>query len=720
MTAASPAHINLDANPDVHKKGQSRKGSLFTLFNLASNERINETTDVDIQLFDGTKMRAFIDYKITGKILVNHIATELGDASKAKYLGLIIERPAKGFDIIMVRIKFYPADPVSEMSSDCFANLLYYQLRHDLAVGRLLGKERDRCLLVAYSVQYEGGLGGVPRDKLLQYDIVRSKISPHSLDNSMQNQIKEYLQENYDISLHDALAAFLRVATRMDTYGIEPFDAKDQRGNGIAVGFNFKGLSVFKSSQQVNFFRCILSFGAIRLVFFPLIYSSAHLICVITLITAQKILKVSVANCEVLIGHGYLDALLIERRLEHCFAYIARVNATGTQRFVKYFFAELTWSLLSHFRESMLNYECEKKTVVITIKTRDLKKKIGFKCDSRANAMQLYRRLREASRFYRSTDSEASDSSLSSGQTCQVKRIASFSRPQRFFTLSPPRVSEKMVQLRVPSAEAVTPTNQPRFPVNCPPDIPAIFLHPPNPDEGPKTPTLGLTNLTTEPTEVAMVGLTKEVDPVASECVAKEEDVKSHSGTSEFQNVKNNEKKGGEYRDPTRMEEEEGDGRDVGKGEKIEEIAGKENEGKIENQYEKNAIKVEAKAEEGEEEEEEEETDLSPTGVNYTPNSISQESLLNVASPFGDAAKMSFFTNLDSNRLGLGVLDLKLSNSMSSITIPPTGCASTASHLSIFHWPIPSDVCCVAVTCAFTLSTEAPILQCRKKQTFIV
>lgn len=42
----------------------------------------------------------------------------------------------------------------------------------------------------------EGGLGDVPRDKLLHYDIVRSKISPHSLDNSMQNQIKEYLQEN--------------------------------------------------------------------------------------------------------------------------------------------------------------------------------------------------------------------------------------------------------------------------------------------------------------------------------------------------------------------------------------------------------------------------------------------------------------------------------------------------------------------------------------------
>ncbi|KAH9283001.1 Band 4.1-like protein 2 [Echinococcus granulosus] len=630
MTAASPTEINLDTSPDVHKKGQFRKGSLFTLFNLASNERINETTDVDIQLFDGTKMRAFIDHKITGKILVNHIATELGDATKAKYLGLIIEQPgefpewmdlnnsvakekaAKGFDIIMVRIKFYPSDPVSEMSSDFFANLLYYQLRHDLAVGRLLGKERDRCLLVAYSVQYEGGLGDIPRDKLLQYDIVRSKVSSHRLDNSMQNQIKEYLQENYDISPHDALTAFLRVATRMDTYGIEPFDAKDQRGNGIAVGFNFKGLSVFKSSQQVNFFR---------------------------------------------------------------------------------------W-------ESMLSYECEKKTVVITIKTRDVKKKIGFKCDSRANAMQLYRRLREASRFYRSgnmdyrsdsekshkigspnfsksTDSEASDFSVNSSQTCQIKRISSFSRPQRFFTLSPPRASRKMIQLQVSSTEAVTPTNKPNFPLNCSPDVPTILLHPPDPDEGPNTPTFDPDVSITKPVGGAVTSLPKAVQPVISKCTAEEETVNLHEEEPEFLNENNDEKEEGRKRDPTKVGQEGGGDRDIDKGEEMEEGNDKKNEDRIGDQCKENAINVKGKAEE----EEEEGNELLPAEVSYTPNSNSQESLLNVASPFGDAAKMSFFTNLESKRLGLGILDLKLSNSMTSITIPPTGSVSSASQSPLHFFP---------------------------------
>ncbi|EUB55537.1 Cytoskeletal protein [Echinococcus granulosus] len=388
-----------------------------------------------------------------------------------------------------------------------------------------------------------------------------------------------------DISPHDALTAFLRVATRMDTYGIEPFDAKDQRGNGIAVGFNFKGLSVFKSSQQVNFFR---------------------------------------------------------------------------------------W-------ESMLSYECEKKTVVITIKTRDVKKKIGFKCDSRANAMQLYRRLREASRFYRSTDSEASDFSVNSSQTCQIKRISSFSRPQRFFTLSPPRASRKMIQLQVSSTEAVTPTNKPNFPLNCSPDVPTILLHPPDPDEGPNTPTFDPDVSITKPVGGAVTSLPKAVQPVISKCTAEEETVNLHEEEPEFLNENNDEKEEGRKRDPTKVGQEGGGDRDIDKGEEMEEGNDKKNEDRIGDQCKENAINVKGKAEE----EEEEGNELLPAEVSYTPNSNSQESLLNVASPFGDAAKMSFFTNLESKRLGLGILDLKLSNSMTSITIPPTGSVSSASQYPI-------------------------------------
>ena len=60
MTTASTTQLNVD-NP---KKGQYRKGSLLNLFNFSSSESITEATDVDIQLFDGTKMRALIDVSL--------------------------------------------------------------------------------------------------------------------------------------------------------------------------------------------------------------------------------------------------------------------------------------------------------------------------------------------------------------------------------------------------------------------------------------------------------------------------------------------------------------------------------------------------------------------------------------------------------------------------------------------------------------------------------
>lgn len=61
MTAASPPNLSLNVANNDHKRGSIRRGSIFNLFNIASNERLIETTDVDIQLFDGTKMCALID-----------------------------------------------------------------------------------------------------------------------------------------------------------------------------------------------------------------------------------------------------------------------------------------------------------------------------------------------------------------------------------------------------------------------------------------------------------------------------------------------------------------------------------------------------------------------------------------------------------------------------------------------------------------------------------
>ncbi|VDL59475.1 unnamed protein product [Hymenolepis diminuta] len=582
MTAASPRQLSVDLSADDHKRGSIRKGSIFNLFNLSSNERLNETTDVDIQLFDGTRMCALIDHRVNGKTLLNHIASELGDVSKAKYLGLIIEPPgelpewmdlycsiakeksAKGFNVMMVRIKFYPADPVLEMKPDCFTNLLYFQLRHDLAVGRLLGKERDRCLMVAYSIKYEGGLKGISKDKLLDSVVVHSKIFPTNLDNSMQSRIKEYLEEKYEISEEEALNSFLKVATRMDTYGIEPFDAK-------------------------------------------------------------------------------------------------------------------------------------------------VKKKIGFKCDSRANAMQLYRRLREASKFFspenvenkcdmdkppkfaspsyaKSTESVNSESSNpSSNQTCQITRIHSFVPPPCYFSLSLSRDSGKSSLTLSPlpfdgRPNALTPTNQPPQALFNPPEAPLIFLHPPEVDDGSKTPT---------PSHHS-----DSAADLTDTTVAQDSVTPTNMNPFEGERHETSEKPTRQYETPIREEGEEG-----GEKPKSNVMVGsnKEHENQLkEEEVEKKRYSIPEKGESSSTEkgiekenpvvivivekpkddsddskDEDEEDNESPSKLRSSLDSSSQESLAKYNSPFGDFARTNIFKEKNPKRLG--VVDFEMSASTTSITVPTTG-----------------------------------------------
>ncbi|BHF65812.1 hypothetical protein SprV_0200882500 [Sparganum proliferum] len=251
---------------------QGRKGSIFSLISRSSTPPPERKLEVSIQLLDGRKMLVESDEKLTGHYLLRRIAFELGDAEKAKYLGLLAERSgevpiwidlsnpiSKEIDdscqrTLLLRIKFYPADPIKEMVPDTFARLLFYQLRHDLAVGRLLGKTEDQCALLAYAIKAEEDLDDVTATQIENGRLRKTRPMVPNFDKSMENEIKAVLIENINMTREAALNAFLKLATRMDTYGVEPFLGKDQHGNGICIGFNHRGLSFFKSSQRVNFF----------------------------------------------------------------------------------------------------------------------------------------------------------------------------------------------------------------------------------------------------------------------------------------------------------------------------------------------------------------------------------------------------------------------------------------------------------------------------------
>ncbi|VDO10838.1 unnamed protein product [Rodentolepis nana] len=373
----------------------------------------------------------------------------------------------------------------------------------------------------------------------------------------------------------------------MDTYGIEPFDAKDQRGNGIAVGFNFRGLSVFKSSQQVNFFR---------------------------------------------------------------------------------------W-------ESMICYDCDRRNVVITIKTRDAKKKIGFKCDSRASAMQLYRRLKEASRFFspenvegksdvdkppkfanptfaKSTESMNSESTNpANNHTCQIRHLPSSMRPPRLFSLSLCGDSAKSSLNLSPQSfggvsNASTPTNQ------------TDRLHTPEVDGESTTPTPS--HHGDFETEISDASATKRRIAITN-MNPFEGESKEYSGEERPKSeISTGSNKAEQIEHKFDQISKEGENAPTGK-----EICNKESVV---------AIQVEEFRDDDEDRKERGQDSLSK--LKSSLDFSSQESLAKYNSPFGDFTKSNLFRANNQNRLG--VMNFEMSASTSSITIPTTG--NTAAQIAQQLW----------------------------------
>ncbi|VDP82573.1 unnamed protein product [Echinostoma caproni] len=58
------------------------------------------------------------------------------------------------------------------------------------------------------------------------------------------------------MSSEEAKDEFIRVASQVETYGMEPFQVMDQLGSGLCIGFNYIGISAFKNGQRTNVFPC--------------------------------------------------------------------------------------------------------------------------------------------------------------------------------------------------------------------------------------------------------------------------------------------------------------------------------------------------------------------------------------------------------------------------------------------------------------------------------
>lgn len=252
-----------------------------------------------------------------------------------------------------------------------------------------------------------------------------------------------------------------------------------------------------------------------------------------------------------------------------------------------------------------------------------------------------------------------SDSSVvSSNQTCQIRRLHSIARPQRYFTLSLPQAQSNSSALNPPPIDdAATPTNQPTHLFPCPSKSPAILLCPPEPDDGPKTPTPSYNSDVTEPALSQDSSIPQNRNQFDAE-------LNNYNNATQKEDSAILEilKKGKRDQEPTKNFDLDAENRKN----ELREEGGARKDPVV-------TIKINLIKDESNSSNVEEEGEESPPNLTSLSDSSSQESLAKYLSPFGDVTQTQLFSNSEHNKLG--VLDLEESGSTASITIPSVGSA---------------------------------------------
>lgn len=153
--------------------------------------------------------------------------------------------------VLCFRVKFYPEDPM-KLHEEITRYYLFLQLRRDLHHGRLLCPHDESIQLAAYIIQSEVG-DYHPQDHAPGY-VSEFKMLPKQTPKH-EEKIMEAHKALAEVVPSECEAEFLKKAANMDTYGVDPHQVKDQRGDQLYLGVTHLGIMTFRGSRRTQLFK---------------------------------------------------------------------------------------------------------------------------------------------------------------------------------------------------------------------------------------------------------------------------------------------------------------------------------------------------------------------------------------------------------------------------------------------------------------------------------
>ncbi|XP_074596653.1 FERM domain-containing protein 5-like [Brevipalpus obovatus] len=241
------------------------------MFRFASRKDLNsEPLKCTITLFDEEELlECEFSKEDKGQFLLDMCCKNL-DLIEKDYFGLLfvderqqptwldttryIVKQVKGLSVINLsfRVKFYPADP-SRLKEEITRYYLFRQIRRDLQQGRLQCSSNDLPLLMAYIVQSE--LGDYDPDKHDTHYISSLQLVPNQTPDLEKTVAEIHQKDLKGRSTAEAEMLFLRRASSLDMYGVDPHNVKDHKGKQICIGVNHLGISTFQGNRRAQTFK---------------------------------------------------------------------------------------------------------------------------------------------------------------------------------------------------------------------------------------------------------------------------------------------------------------------------------------------------------------------------------------------------------------------------------------------------------------------------------
>ncbi|KAL1494525.1 hypothetical protein ABEB36_010109 [Hypothenemus hampei] len=259
----------------VSKRGFGGSSGTYNVQALelaAARDRKLKELSITVKFLDDTEHTFHVEKKSKGSVLLEQVYDHLELVEK-DYFGLqLLDNgcynrtsecilwldPSKSLKKqlgncqrpLYFRVKFYVSDP-SKLHEEYTRYQFYLQLRCDILNEKLILPPSTAILLASYIVQSE--LGDYNTDEHGPGYISNLCLVPSQTE-EMERKIAELHKLHKGQTPADAEFNFLDHAKRLDLYGVELHNAKDNTNKNIQIGVTHLGLVVFHNNIKINTF----------------------------------------------------------------------------------------------------------------------------------------------------------------------------------------------------------------------------------------------------------------------------------------------------------------------------------------------------------------------------------------------------------------------------------------------------------------------------------